>query len=58
MYGFAISCFKVGLPLADLHVKMMSQPPWSNDRPWGPNYYLLHYTYGMVGNIATVIRLL
>jgi len=47
MYGFTISCYIAGIQPADLHVKMMSQPPWDNDRPWGPKTYLLHYTYGM-----------
>ena len=43
MYGFAISCFKEGVGPIDLHLKMMSQPPW--DTNLDP-YYLLHYTYG------------
>ena len=44
MYGFAISCFKTGVGPVDLHLKMMSQPPW--DEKLEP-FYLLHYTYGM-----------
>ncbi len=43
MYGFAISCFKEEVGPVDLHLKMMSQPPW--DEKMDP-YYLLHYTYG------------
>ncbi len=43
MYGFAISCFKEDVGPIDLHLKMMSQPPW--DEKLSP-YYLLHYTYG------------
>ncbi|KAL0032623.1 hypothetical protein WJX77_011236 [Trebouxia sp. C0004] len=43
MYGFAISCFKEDVGPIDLHLKMMSQPPW--DKKLDP-YYLLHYTYG------------
>ena len=43
MYGFAISCFTQGVGPIDLHLKMMSQPPW--DEKLEP-YYLLHYTYG------------
>lgn len=43
MYGFAISCFKEDVGPIDLHLKMMSQPPW--DEKMDP-YYLLHYTYG------------
>lgn len=43
MYGFAISCFNEGVGPIDLHLKMMSQPPW--DEKLDP-YYILHYTYG------------
>ena len=48
MYGFTLSLFKSGIEPAMLHLKMMAQPPWDTDEPWGPSYYLLHYTYGMV----------
>lgn len=44
MYGFAISCYNTGVVPIDLHLKMMSQPPW--DEKLEP-YYVLHYTYGM-----------
>lgn len=50
MYGFTISSFITGIPPATLHVKMMAQPPWDNDVPWGPSFYILHYTYGMVSH--------
>lgn len=43
MYGFAISCFIEGVGPIDLHLNMMSQPPW--DEKLDP-YYILHYTYG------------
>ena len=38
------SCYKVGIKHIDLHLKMMSQPPY--DTKLAP-YYILHYTYGM-----------
>eukprot|EP00891_Asterochloris_glomerata_P002540 jgi/Astpho2/2540/e_gw1.00048.41.1_t len=44
MYGFAISCYKVGLPPVGLELNMMSQPPWDTELE---PYYMLHYTYGM-----------
>lgn len=43
MYGFAISCWIAQLPRVDLHLEMMSQPPWDTELE---PYYLLHYTYG------------
>lgn len=44
MYAFTLACFKAGIKNIDLHLKMMSQPPW--DEKLEP-YYILHYTYGM-----------
>ncbi|KAK9823561.1 hypothetical protein WJX72_003781 [[Myrmecia] bisecta] len=44
MYGFTISCYNAGIAPIDLHLDMMSQPPW--DTTLEP-FYLLHYTYGM-----------
>ena len=43
MYGFAISCYKAGLPAVGLELNMMSQPPWDTELE---PYYMLHYTYG------------
>jgi hydroxyproline O-arabinosyltransferase len=44
MYAFTLACYKVGIHKIDLHLKMMSQPPW--DDKLAP-FYILHYTYGM-----------
>lgn len=44
MYAFTLSCYKAGIRGIDLHLKMMSQPPY--DTKMQP-FYLLHYTYGM-----------
>lgn len=44
MYAFTLSLYKAGIRHVDLHLKMMSQPPY--DSKMEP-FYLLHYTYGM-----------
>ncbi len=36
MYGFTISCFLSGVGAADLHLRMMAQPPWDKVQVWMP----------------------
>ncbi len=54
MYGFTIACFLGGIPHVDLHLNLMSQPPWDSELKLSAHrpFYILHYTYGACGNQA------
>ena len=52
MWGFAITTLKVGLKQTTLHWKMMCQIPYDEEPPEGPEHFIMHYTYGMVGPIV------
>ena len=52
MWGFAITTLKVGLKQTTLHWKMMCQIPYDEEPPEGPEHFIMHYTYGMVGPLV------
>lgn len=48
MYAFTIALYVAGIKHVDLHLNMMSQPPWDSKMELSPGkpYQILHYTYG------------